>query len=148
MDVPQARPAAPEAPLDAPAAPRAPTGGRWRVFFLALGYACVALAAAGAVLPVLPTTPFLLVAVWAYMRSHPERAEKLLAHPRFGPYLRDWREQGAIPTRAKLLSIAMMGASFALVYATSTRPAVVWGVGIVLVCTGLFIATRPVPRAR
>lgn len=139
-------PAADPAPADAPAAP-ALAARRWRWFYLALGYICVGLAIAGAVLPVLPTTPFLIVAVWAYMRSHPQRAERLLAHPRFGPLLRDWREQGAIPTRAKIMAISLMAASWGLVYVTSaSRPLVPWIVGLTLCATGLFILTRPAPR--
>lgn len=132
-------------------APVAPATGRkggrgWRAFFLVLGYVCVTLAAVGVFLPVLPTTPFLLLAVAAYMRSHPEKAERLLRHPRFGPYLRDWREQGAIPTRAKILSVVMMTLGWVLLLATTSHPATPIVVGVVLVCTALFIVTRPVPK--
>ena len=42
-------------------------------------------------LPLLPTTPFLLLAAWFFARSHPEWEAKLLAHPRWGPLIRDWR---------------------------------------------------------
>lgn len=119
---------------------------RWRPFYIALGYVCVGLAMVGIVLPVLPTTPFLLVALWAYFRSHPEKAQALLDHPRFGPTLRVWREQGAIPMRAKLMAVSMMTLSWLLVFFTATRPWVPMIVGLILCCTALFVATRPAPK--
>lgn len=118
----------------------------WRPFYLALGYVCVGLAMVGIVLPVLPTTPFLLVALWAYFRSHPEKAQALLDHPRFGPTLRAWREQGAIPTRAKVMALSVMALSWLLVFFTATRPWVPIVVGLILCCTALFVATRPAPK--
>lgn len=119
---------------------------RWRPLYVALGYVCVALAMAGVALPVLPTTPFLLVALWAYFRSHPEKAQALLDHPRFGPPLRDWREQGAIPTRAKIMAVSVMALSWLLVFFTATRPWVPVVVGLILCCTATFVATRPAPK--
>lgn len=125
-----------------------PQRPRWRFFYLALAYICVGLGMAGAVLPVLPTTPFLLVALWAYFRSYPERAEALLNHPRFGPALRDWREQGAIPTRAKIAAVGVMAMSWLIVYLTAPHPAAPIVVGMILCCTGTFVATRPTPKPR
>ena len=132
-------------PAVSPAQPVRPRG---RLFYLALAYVCVGLGMAGAVLPLLPTTPFLLVALWAYFRSHPEKAQKLLDHPRFGPALRDWREQGAIPTRAKIAALLVMAASWVTVYLVAPHPAAPLVVGLILCCTGTFVATRPSPRRR
>jgi len=123
-----------------------PQRPRWRPIYLSLAYVCVGLGMVGAVLPVLPTTPFLLVALWAYFRSHPERAEALLNHPRFGPALRDWREQGAIPTRAKIAAVTVMALSWLIVYLTAPHPAAPIVVGLILCCTGTFVATRPSPK--
>lgn len=125
-----------------------PQRSRWRPLYLALAYVCVGLGMAGAVLPVLPTTPFLLVALWAYFRSYPERAEALLNHPRFGPALRDWREQGAIPPRAKIAAVAVMALSWLIVFLTAPHPAAPIIVGLILCCTGTFVATRPSPKPR
>ena len=76
----------------------------WRL----LAAISVGLGVIGAVLPVLPTVPFLLLAAWAASRGWPELETRLLAHPTYGPYITNWREQGAIPRRAKWLASAMM----------------------------------------
>ena len=86
--------------------------GPMRHLYLALGFVFVALAVAGVVLPVLPTTPFLIVAAGCFARSSPRLERRLLAHPRFGPALLAWRERRAIPRKAKFL--ALLGGSFGL----------------------------------
>jgi uncharacterized membrane protein YbaN (DUF454 family) len=83
-----------------------------RHLYLALGLAFVALGLAGVLLPVVPTTPFLIVAAGCFARSSPRLERWLLAHPRFGPVLQAWRERRAIPRKAKLL--ALVGGSFGL----------------------------------
>jgi uncharacterized membrane protein YbaN (DUF454 family) len=83
-----------------------------RHLYLALGLVFVALGLAGVVLPVVPTTPFLIVAAGCFARSSPRLERWLLAHPRFGPVLQAWRERRAIPRKAKLL--ALVGGSFGL----------------------------------
>jgi hypothetical protein len=79
--------------------------------YRALGLACVALGALGAVLPLLPTTPFLLLAAWFFARSLPEWEAKLLAHPRWGPAILAWGDHGAIPLSAKRLATLLLAIS-------------------------------------
>ncbi|ODT72519.1 MAG: hypothetical protein ABS75_03435 [Pelagibacterium sp. SCN 63-23] len=112
----------------------------------AIGIVMVALALAGAVLPLLPTTPFLLVALACFSRSFPRLERWLLDHPRFGPPLRNWRHSGAISTRAKLCAVlAMVGSYVILLMTTDFSPWIRAGVAIVLACCAVFIATRPRP---
>lgn len=85
--------------------------GPMRLAYLALGWASVALAAIGVVLPGLPTVPFLVIAAWAFARSSERLESWLSGHPRFGPMLGAWRAHGVIPLRAKLAASAMMSAS-------------------------------------
>jgi len=79
--------------------------------YRALGALCVALGAVGAVLPLLPTTPFLLLAAWFFARSHPEWEAKLLAHPKWGPAIIAWRDHRAIPLVAKRFATLLLAIS-------------------------------------
>lgn len=114
-----------------------------RPVYLAIGWGCVGLGIAGAILPLLPTTPFLLVALWAFSRSSPAAAAWLRSHPRLGPYIVDWQDHGVIPLRAKVFAVAMMSASFAwLVLATDVSVYGKAGVGIILAVVAGFVTTR------
>ena len=72
------------------------------------GLACIGLGTAGAVLPVLPTTPFLLLAAWFFARSNPELGERLLAKPIFKPYRRYLDGSQALPARVRYITIAFV----------------------------------------
>ncbi|MFQ8432190.1 YbaN family protein [Amaricoccus sp. W119] len=85
-----------------------------RGVYLGCGVCFVALGAVGVVLPVLPTTPFLILAAACFARSSEKLERRLLDHPRLGPPLRAWREHGAIPRRAKVLALAGCALGFAL----------------------------------
>jgi hypothetical protein len=108
-----------------------------------VGCAAVALGFVGVFLPVLPTTPFLLVAAWAFARSSPRLSAWLEAHRRFGQFLRDWREHRAIPVRAKLLAAAGMTASwFVLLWRTDGWLAPALG-GALMLAVASYVLTRP-----
>ncbi|MBL8791481.1 MAG: YbaN family protein [Rhizobiales bacterium] len=112
--------------------------------YLLLGWVCVLLGLAGIIMPILPTTPFLLVAVWAFSRGSPVLAEKIRNHPQAGPYIRDWEDHGVIPLKAKLLATAMMAAMAAALFFWATLP--LWFPVVmtsVMVLVGVYIWTRP-----
>jgi uncharacterized protein len=116
----------------------------FRFFYLALGWLSVGLGIVGIILPILPTTPFLLVAVWAFSKSSPELAEKLRNHPKAGPYIRAWQDHGAIPVLGKVLAVTMMTVVGIYLAGFSVLPgwaAVVACVGMLAV--GIYIVTRP-----
>lgn len=116
-----------------------------RMLYLAVGWTAVGLALLGVALPLLPTTPFLLVAAWAFAKGSPRLQRWLYAHPRFGPFLTDWRDQGAIPRRAKLMAVGGMTASWALLAATTANPLVPIFAGAGMGAVAVYVATRPEP---
>ena len=73
-----------------------------RALYLVLGLGFTGLGIAGAFLPLLPTTVFLILAAGCFARSSPRLEAWILGHRRFGPLVRAWRENGAIPRKAKI----------------------------------------------
>jgi uncharacterized protein len=84
-----------------------------RAAYLSAGLVFLAIAAVGVVLPVLPTTPFLLLAAACFARSSQRFYDWLLNHRAFGPVVREWREHRSIPWRTKLMAIGLMSATLA-----------------------------------
>jgi uncharacterized membrane protein YbaN (DUF454 family) len=98
-------------------APREPGEIRqsWlRALLLGVGWLSVALGVIGIFLPVLPTTPFLLLAAACFVRSSPRIYTWLVTHPRLGPWIRDYLDGEGIPLKAKLYSIGLMWPSILL----------------------------------
>ena len=93
-----------------------------RPLYAAGGMIAVGLAVVGAFLPIMPTVPFLLVAVFCFARSNPEWEARILAHPHWGPQVRDWRERRAISRRAKVMAIGAMSAGAAFTWFTLGAP--------------------------
>lgn len=117
-----------------------------RVIWLAIGWTAVAGAFVGVWLPLVPTVPLLLVAVWAFARGSPRMRQWLFDHPRFGPALHDWHHEGAIPKRGKIASALAMVASFAVLVVTTSLP--LWALAAIatlFVAITVFVWTRPVP---
>lgn len=82
---------------------------RWqRWIWLVCGVIALATGIVGIVLPLLPTTPFILLTAYCFSRGSVRYEHWLLTHPRFGPMVRDWRDSRAVPLRAKQLAWVMM----------------------------------------
>ena len=76
-----------------------------RIILLALGWGCVGLAFIGIFIPGIPTTPFLIVALWAFAQSSKKFHAWLLNHKRFGPILQNWESHRVVPRKAKILMV-------------------------------------------
>jgi len=122
--------------------------GRWkRRAYWALGMLMLALAVVGAVLPVMPTTIFVILAAACFGRASPRWEAYLLQHPQFGPSLVAWREQGAISRRGK--SFAVAGIALGLVVFWRTTHPVPWLgllVSAFMVGCAIWVVSRPAPR--
>jgi uncharacterized membrane protein YbaN (DUF454 family) len=84
-----------------------------RAVLIVAGTACVGLGVLGIFLPVLPTTPFLLVAAACYARASERFYNGLLNNRTFGPTIREWRRYRSIPYRTKLTAILLMALTLA-----------------------------------
>ena len=112
-----------------------------RPIYKALGIASATLGAIGAALPIMPTVPFLLLAVYFFARSSPELEQRILDHPVWGPQVKDWRERRAISRRSKAIAILSIAAGVVFTWYTLGAPYYYVSLAILVVC-GTWIATR------
>lgn len=120
--------------------------GRWatRPVLIGLGWICVVLGMIGIAVPVLPTTIFLIIALWAFSKSSDRLHAWLHHHPRFGPVLRAWSEYGIIPRRAKVLAVFAMGLSWLVVTVWALDGWIGPGLlGVCLAMVAAYVWTRP-----
>jgi len=85
-----------------------------RALFLAAGMASLGLGIAGIFLPVLPTTPLVLLAAACFARSYRPFHEWLLAHRFFGPMIHEWQTHRSLPYRTKLTAIGTMAVTLGI----------------------------------
>ncbi|MDG1209295.1 MAG: YbaN family protein [Paracoccaceae bacterium] len=114
-----------------------------RIFWLGFGWICVGLGAIGAVLPLLPTVPFLLLAAFCFARSSEKVHRWLVEHPKLGPPIADWQSSGSIRRKVKWMATASIIVSFAIPALMGVRPMVLAIQAVALICVSVFIWTRP-----
>ena len=95
-----------------------------KYLLIILGSICLALGVIGIFLPLLPTTPFLLLAAALYLRSSEKLYQWLIQQKHLGSYIRNFREYRAIPLRAKIISVSMVWIT--LIYCTITISEQIW----------------------
>ncbi len=115
----------------------------FRSLWLILGLTSLALGIAGAVLPLLPTTPFVLLAAYCFARSSPRLHDWLLANRTFGPLILNWEKHRAIAPRAKFFAVLSMAGVLGLSFALGAPDRVIIIQAVILPATALFILTRP-----
>lgn len=114
-----------------------------RALWLALGGMFLGLGLLGVVLPVLPTTPFLLLAAGCFARSSPRLHGWLLGHRLFGPPIRNWEENGAISRRSKRLAVVSMVAVLGLSVMLGVSWKVLLAQAVLIALGAAFVLTRP-----
>ncbi len=118
--------------------------GPWRAALAVFGWSNVGLGVLGMVLPVMPTTVFLLIALWAFSKSSIRFHRWLYTHPTLGRTIRAWHAHRVISPCTKLLAVGMMGLGLAFV---SLYVADGWvlpvALGVVLASVATFIVSRP-----
>jgi uncharacterized membrane protein YbaN (DUF454 family) len=79
-----------------------------KAFWLSTGLVCVGLGALGMVLPILPTTPFLLAAAACFCKSSPRMYNWLLTNKWFGEYIKNYREGRGLPMKTKITALTVL----------------------------------------
>lgn len=113
------------------------------ILYVGLGCLFLGLGVLGAFLPVLPTTPFLLVSLWAFSLSSKRLETWLLQHPRFGPRLVAWRANRVVPLPVKLTAWGSMLASLTLMVIAGASPLALGGAGAVMLFGAIYVARCP-----
>jgi uncharacterized protein len=134
------------APATVRAATLAPVPLRYAL--IAFGWANVGVGIIGIFIPGLPTTVFLLLALWAFSRSSARFNNWLYNHPRLGPLLRDWHAERVIPVRAKCLALGLMAISLGTAFVVLDGWVLPVVIASVLGAVATFIVTRPSRSSR
>lgn len=119
-----------------------------RAAWFAFGAAALALGALGVVVPLLPTTPFVLLAAFAFARSSEHWHAWLLGHAVFGPMIENWRAHDAISRPAKAAGLCAMAAVVVISLAIGAPPLVMALQALALSAAAAFIVSRPLPPPR
>lgn len=114
---------------------------KWPIFIL--GWLSFILGIIGAFLPILPTTPFLILSAFLFSKSSPRFYAWVMNLPMAGEAVRDWQQRRVINTRAKILCVSMLILSFALIWWRAEIHLVIKiTVTTILVGVGSFVVTR------
>lgn len=118
-----------------------------KIIYLSFGIAFVALAVIGIFLPLVPTTPFLLLSAYCFSRSSEKYYNWLLEHRIFGEIITDWNKHGVVSVKSKVLAITMIVAlfSYSLIYVdvSPTIKVIISFIGFSIIT---FLVTRPSRR--
>ena len=114
-----------------------------RTILISLGWLCVGLGFVGVFVPGIPTTIFLIIALWAFTKSSEKLRHWLLNHKRFGPILNNWQEHKVVPRRAKILMVVLMSLAVILFYYSLQSLILTIGLIILLVSVAIYVISLP-----
>lgn len=116
-----------------------------RLLWLIAGWIALAIGFIGIYVPLLPTTPLLLLASFCFSRGSERLHNWLLNHEWFGPPIDEWNRHGAIAPKVKVLAVGMIVASIALSFVYSVPLYALTIQLVILTAVSVFILTRPNP---
>lgn len=111
---------------------------------ISLGWLSIVLGVAGIFLPLLPTTPFILLAAWCFAKSSPRFHNWLLSHPTLGPIVHTWQNGDGIPRKVRNKILIVMWISMLLSMVIIGKW---WSVALLAVvgaCSTLYILKQPI----
>lgn len=114
-----------------------------RGVLIIVGCVSLLLGVAGIFLPLLPTTPFVLLTAWCFYQSSETFHNWLVRHPTFAPIINDWQERRAISRRSKVVALGMLMISLIGLHVSSVGLGVKVAVTVFLIAVATFIVTRP-----
>ena len=114
----------------------------WKV----MGVLCVGLAILGAILPILPTTVFLIMATACFAKSSPRMQRKLLNNKTFGPLIHEWQQNRSIPRKAK--RIALLTIILSVVWSAYLLQNMMLTLLVIVLVTGPFIFLLRLPESK
>lgn len=127
---------------------RTEASSSWRWPLLIGGWFCLAAGTVGAVLPLVPTTPFLILAAACFARSSPRMHKRLHANRLVGPYLVQWERDRTVPKHAKAKALALIGVTFAVSIYLVERTELRWVLVAIGVILSAFVWRLPQADAR
>lgn len=115
---------------------------RMRILYFAFALGCLAVGAIGAVLPLLPTTPFMLLALWGFSKSSERFHDWLYNHRWFGPGLHNWNEYRVVPWPVRLTAYVSMLASLSFTAFIADFHWLIPTATAIVVLVGVFFISR------
>jgi hypothetical protein len=115
-----------------------------RLFLVAVGFLSLALGVLGIFLPLLPTTPFLLLSAFCFSKGSPRWHAWLMSQPHLGPAIEEWNRHGVIRTRVKVMCLGLMAVTSGYSIFFASFP--IYGrLALLLMClwVAIFVSTRP-----
>jgi uncharacterized membrane protein YbaN (DUF454 family) len=111
--------------------------------FVVFGHLFLVVGIIGVVVPLLPTTPFILLACCCYERGSPKFHAIVLENKYIGTHVRNWKQNGSIPLRAKIVAVSMITLSIGYIVYAASLVLVKIVIGAIGVCVSAYILTRP-----
>jgi len=114
-----------------------------KIILLSLGWLCVSLAFIGVFVPGIPTTIFLIIALWSFTKSSRKFQTWLLNHKRFGPILENWQSHKVVPQRAKISMVVLQISAVLLVHYFLNNLIITIGLAIILIIVAIYVLSLP-----